>query len=306
MPSPEWRNMKTTTNTLRPEDQFSHGETIISQDKLLTLFTADLCRAWSHKFCLEWTQQKQRWALSSQGCENPLSHGVKCSGKLWGTGCAQHRHPDPQPCPWQESLHQRHDPLTPPVPPGSHPNGASLEKWLGHSVGRSQELAGRWQVNINIMDNEVIYTFSSSVLPEVETAPAVTSAGKLRNDNTEPCLLLQTRQGTEDQDDGNSRFRLMPIQTIRISAVPICIAFSFLSFTQRSAQTPAPWEPSSRRFRDSFEREPCPLLCTTSLLQLAPFCNFKYMFGGKFQKKFPSILSTSYLVTDSLSVPQKP
>lgn len=66
--------MKITTNTLRQEDQFSPGMTIVSQDELLTLFTADLCRAWSHKFCLELAQQQQqRWALSPQGVQI-LSH----------------------------------------------------------------------------------------------------------------------------------------------------------------------------------------------------------------------------------------
>lgn len=82
-------------------------------------------------------------------------------------------------------------------------------------------------------------------MPEVVTAPAVTSGGKLRNNNIETCLLLQPHQGT-DQENVNTRFWLTPTQTQDccvagwISAVPICTASSFLSFTQRSAQTPAP------------------------------------------------------------------
>lgn len=71
MSSPEWRNMRITTDTPRREDQFTPGAIIISHDKLLTLFTADLCKAWNHRFCLELRQQKQRWALPPQGLWKP-------------------------------------------------------------------------------------------------------------------------------------------------------------------------------------------------------------------------------------------
>lgn len=78
-------------------------------------------------------------------CKSSLTRGAVFREAV-GHWLCQHRCPDPHPCPWQEALHQRHDPLTSPVQSGSHPNRECLEKWLGHPVGTSQELAGRWQV----------------------------------------------------------------------------------------------------------------------------------------------------------------
>lgn len=93
-----------------------------------------------------WDSKSSAGLCPHRGCENPLSHWAKCSGNTWGTRCAQYRSPDPCPCPWQEPLHQRHDQLTFLVQSGCHPNGECLEKWLDHTVARSQELVGRWQV----------------------------------------------------------------------------------------------------------------------------------------------------------------
>lgn len=52
MSFPKETNMKTTTNYAEKEGQLSLSVAIISQVKLLILFTVDLSKALNHRFCL--------------------------------------------------------------------------------------------------------------------------------------------------------------------------------------------------------------------------------------------------------------
>lgn len=133
-------------------------------------------------------------------------------------------------------------------------------------------------------------------MPEVVTAPAVTSGGKLRNNNIATCLLLQPHQRTEDQEDVNTRFWLTPTQTQDccvagwISAVPICTAFSFLSLLKDQLKHLhlENWFPPAEVSETALKQNPVlscvsPSFCSSDGAQFAPFCNFKYQIF-KFQK----------------------
>lgn len=121
--------------------------------------------------------------------------------------------------------------------------------------------------------------------PGAVTAPAVTSAGKLRNDSTET-WLLHTPQGTEAQEDGNTGLAYTnPDQSDFCCSYLLC--FQILKFYSNTCT----WRtgPLQQRFqRQLWQRTPsCPVYPLPLQLQgaqLTPFCNFKHTFGDKFQK----------------------
>lgn len=92
MPSPKWRNMKITTYTPGGEDQFTPSVTTVSQDKLLTCVLLTCAELGATGSVWSWHSRSSAGLCPHRGCENPLSHWVKCSGNRWDTRCAQHRH----------------------------------------------------------------------------------------------------------------------------------------------------------------------------------------------------------------------